>query len=109
MIVAPYATLLQALAAMEEGGARIALVAEPDGRLVGVVTNADVRRHLLTGGGVDNVVTQAMNTGPVTARPATPLERVRTLMHVTGFSQLPVVSEPGILLGLYFREPDERR
>ena len=54
-------SILDAIEHIEAGALQIAFVVDDGGCLVGVVTNGDVRRHLLQGGQTDAPVTTCMN------------------------------------------------
>lgn len=54
-------SILDAVEHIEAGALQIVFVVDDVGRLVGVVTNGDLRRHLLQGGKTDLPVTACMN------------------------------------------------
>src|SRR6266404_7810270 len=47
---------------------RVALVTDPDDRLLGIVTDGNVRKALLRGASLDAPVGHHMNTAPITGR-----------------------------------------
>lgn len=61
------ATLVEAVRAIEVSQRRIAVVVSDDGRLMGTLTDGDVRRCLLTGGSLETPVSEAMNQNPLSA------------------------------------------
>jgi UDP-N-acetylglucosamine 2-epimerase (non-hydrolysing) len=101
MTIPPAATLRQTLAAIQSGGAQIAFVTDRDGRLLGSVSDGDVRRALLAGGALDDPVTPAVNRVPVTATPGQGAQEVAALMERNAVAQIPVVDDQGKLVGLH--------
>ncbi|MEO6023727.1 MAG: nucleotidyltransferase family protein [Burkholderiales bacterium] len=61
------APLVEAIRAIEVSRRRIAVVVSGDGRLVGTLTDGDVRRCLLAGGNLETPVSEAMNLKPMVA------------------------------------------
>src|SRR5262245_21321017 len=64
----PSATIRDAVALIEESRRGIATVTDGAGALLGTITDGDVRRLILRGGGLDSRVVEAMNSAPLTAR-----------------------------------------
>jgi acetoin utilization protein AcuB len=81
---------------MQEGTFRCAPVLD-DGRLVGIITNRDVRSHM---GRINEVeVKFAMTENPVTVAPTTPLHEAARLLFERKIDALPVM-EDGQLVGV---------
>jgi dTDP-glucose pyrophosphorylase len=95
------ASIREAMRAIDIGTAAIALVVDGDQRLVGTVTDGDVRRALLRGAGLDSLIKPIMNRGFVAVRPATPRAEVLDVMRVRTLAQVPIVDESGRLVGLH--------
>ena len=72
LIIAPDATVRDALEAIDRSKRQIALVVGDDGRLVATVTDGDVRRAVLRGVGVDAPVRDVMHTTPTTITEGAP-------------------------------------
>ena len=95
------ATLREAIAAIDRGGLRIALMVDCDGRLVGTLTDGDIRRCLVRGMNLDTPASEVVhrnfrsasaNVGPVEAK---------ALLRLNLIDQLPVIDEDARVLGLY--------
>jgi dTDP-glucose pyrophosphorylase len=82
--------LLEALRRIDEGSLQFAIV-ERDGRIVGTLTDGDVRRALLSGSGLDAPVDQVMNRNPITAPTDISDEAAMVLMRRHSIHQLPIV------------------
>lgn len=99
--VGPDATLLQTIEAINKGAKQIALVADASGKLLGTVTDGDIRRGLLRGLGVETAVTEVMNKNPHTATLEDDGREVMTREIPKLIHQVPVVDADGKLLGMF--------
>ena len=86
--------LIEALRRIDLGTLQIAIV-ERDGRIVGTLTDGDVRRALLGGAGLDAPVEQVMNRTPITAPAGISNEAALVLMRRHSIHQLPIVDADG--------------
>jgi len=78
-------------------------VADPDGRVIGVVTEADVIRALLDGKRLENLTAGEVMTGPaLTVDAKTPLEEVMKCLQEHKVVRVPVTEE-GKLVGIIAR------
>src|ERR1700759_186583 len=97
-IVGTQATVGEAIAAIESGSIQVALVLDGANRLVGIVTDGDIRRGLLRGIPLSGLATEVMNRAPVSA-PATLLRDERLhLMRQKSIKQLPLLDGNGQLV-----------
>ncbi|MEX2140299.1 MAG: UDP-N-acetylglucosamine 2-epimerase [Pirellulales bacterium] len=101
MGIPPSATLRDAMAAIDRGGSQIAFVIESDGRLVGSLSDGDLRRALLGGAGLEGPIDAYITRVPVVATPEDDARRVLQLMERNGVTQIPVVDDRGRLVGLH--------
>ena len=67
IVVAPESTIEDALKVIETGALRIALVVQEDGRLLGTLSDGDVRRAIISRMPLSEKVVKAMNGKPRTA------------------------------------------
>lgn len=91
----PDAALMAAVRAIELSRRRIAVVVGDDGRLLGTLTDGDVRRCLLDGGSLETPVGRAMNPAPVTAKVGSPASYILDLMRRGNIMALPLVDDAG--------------
>lgn len=76
-------------------------VVGPNGNLRGILTDGDVRRHLLRDPGfVDRPIEEVMTKSPVFVRPDQLAAEAWHLMRERGFHELPVVDRSGRYIGL---------
>jgi dTDP-glucose pyrophosphorylase/CBS domain-containing protein len=95
------ATLRQGMEAIEAGGAEIALVVDDSGRLLGTLTDGDVRRAILGGTKLTDPLDDAMNRDFTALRAAAGRAEALDLMRALTITQIPIVDEMGHLLGLH--------
>ncbi|WP_261857285.1 nucleotidyltransferase family protein [Photobacterium sanguinicancri] len=93
------ATLREVLAVIDEQALRIVLVADDDLRLLGTVTDGDLRRGLLRGLDMSSSVELVMNKQPTTASGDLSNQDLVRLMEVKDILAIPLVDN-GILCGL---------
>ncbi|QDV08651.1 D-glycero-alpha-D-manno-heptose 1-phosphate guanylyltransferase [Planctomycetes bacterium Poly30] len=99
-LVAPTATLFEALAAINRSACQIALVIDEDMRLIGTLSDGDARRAILSGHALDQPIHDAANPSPTCARPGDRPSDLLRLMRDRGLHQIPVLEESGIVVGL---------
>lgn len=92
--------ILDAIKAIEAGSCQIALVVDADRRLIGTVTDGDIRRGILRGIGLDQSVTKVMNPKPLTVPPTLGKEAILRLMREREIHHIPVVDENRKVVGL---------
>lgn len=100
IVVGPELTLGEALKVLDSGGLRLLLVADEAERLLGMVTDGDVRRALLRQVTLNCPVTKAMNTAPRTARVGDGRDVIRALMERHGLLHVPLLDAERRLAGL---------
>lgn len=98
----PEATIREALEAINQGY-QFALVTDKDERLLGVVTDGNVRRGLLNGMGLDAPVTAVMNVSPCVVHDNTDMQTVLSLMQEKDFSHIPVLDASDRLVRVWSR------
>ena len=96
----------EAMRRIDESGCGILFLIDADNRLEGCVTDGDIRRFLLSGGGMDDAVMRAANRTPKVARDE---EEARSLYHRKNYIVIPVIDDAGTIVGLYTGEGYEAR
>lgn len=104
LTVAPTATLLDTISAINKGAKQIALVIDSDGRLQGTVTDGDIRRGLLRGLLLETPITEVMNARPHVARLEEDGQEVMTREIPQLIHNVPVVDADGRVVGMYTDE-----
>lgn len=97
--------LLTALQRMESNRFQIVFVLNSVGNLLGLITNGDLRRHLLAGGTASDSVTSCMNTHFRSVSKDASREELLKLLDL-GFHVIPRIDEEGKLLDIITPEYD---
>lgn len=93
-------TVLEAMRRLDETGHRILFIA-PQGKLKAVVTDSDVRRHILRGGQLDEAVSKAANYSPKWVA-ADQRGTARSMLLRYSIDALPVLDKRGKILDVIF-------
>ena len=99
-IVPPDASIREAMRRLDAAATQILLVADADGRLLGTVTDGDIRRAILRQDDLEADISRVMNPSPVVARAGEPRATLVPLMRERHVHQLPLLDAEGRLAGL---------
>lgn len=100
VLVSPDTPLTEAIATLDKGALRIVLVVNEQRKLLGTLTDGDVRRALMKQTSMDRPVAEVMCDRPQVARSEWTRDRILSVMERSELLQLPVVDEQGHLVGL---------
>lgn len=93
-------TIREALAVIDQEALRLGIVV--DGmKLLGVVTDGDIRRALLKGKTLEDGIDDIMNTNPTTAYYSSPSQELFALMERKDLTAIPLVDTEGHIVGLH--------
>lgn len=98
-------TVSQAMQLIDKNTCGILFLVDDNQRLLGCLTDGDVRRFLLAGGKMSGVAIEAAN---VTPRVAHSIEEARHLYHKKNYIVIPIVNEDGFVTDLYNGETGEK-
>ena len=101
-LIPPTATIHQAIKTIDNCSMQIALVVDADGRLLGTVTDGDVRRAILRGKDMDAPVDGVMRKEPHVARATDPKELLLERMAAEFVRQFPLLDDAGRVVGLAY-------
>ncbi|MCP1338552.1 nucleotidyltransferase family protein [Idiomarina sp. M1R2S28] len=93
VVVAPSVSVKEALQRLDKEGLRIVLVCDDSMKLLGIVTDGDIRRALLKGVGLENEVETIMNTSPTTVANSLSRKDAIALMQSKSILAVPVLDE----------------
>jgi len=100
VLLAPDDSLEHTIKVLHEGGCRIALVSDRHGKLLGTVTDGDIRRALITQLTMKSSVSLIMNSNPIAVDNKVGNKEILALMSSQGFLHMPIIDKDGILCGL---------
>ena len=95
------ATMQTAVQSLDRTGFQIAIVADDVDKLVGTITDGDIRRGLLRGLTLTSPITSITQTRPFVVPPSVDLTAAVQIMLRNGVRQLPIVNEYSCIVGLY--------
>lgn len=93
--------LLDALRAIDQGAARIALVVDEAGHLVGLLTDGDVRRAILAGASLQAPLAPYVRHDFTSVPPDTGRASVLELMQARWIDQVPILDAERRVIGLH--------
>ncbi|MBM6551055.1 nucleotidyltransferase family protein [Marinomonas ostreistagni] len=99
-LVSESSSIKEALKIIDSEALRVALAVSPDRKLLGVITDGDIRRALLRGLSLEESVSKVMNTSPIIAFNHATKDELVTLMEKHQVLSVPLVSEEGVVTGL---------
>jgi dTDP-glucose pyrophosphorylase len=100
-LVSDAATLRTAMATLDRGGMQIALVIDVAGRLVGTVTDGDIRRALLSGASLESSLRPHVQSHYTAVTAAVGRAEVLDLMRARSINEVPIVDDDGRVIGLH--------
>ncbi|PWB36019.1 alcohol dehydrogenase [Pseudomonas sp. SDI] len=99
-LVDPECSMEEAIATLDRVAVRIVMVVDQQRRLLGTLTDGDIRRALLKQRPLSTPAREVMCPTPRTAEPNWSKERILTVMEKYQLLQLPVVDTEGTVIGL---------
>lgn len=100
LLIGPDDSLRQAIERIDAGGMQIALVVDAEHRLLGTISDGDVRRGILRGVALDSPASGVMNRTPTVASPGEDRDLLLAMMNARHLHRIPVVDRAGVLVGL---------
>ena len=98
------ATIQQAIHSLDNSSMQIVLAVSESNKLLGTITDGDIRRGLLKGLNLDGSIDEVMHRNPLVVPPDMGRELVLQLMQANKIHQLPVVDREGSVVGLHLWE-----
>ena len=101
-LIASSATLQEAAQNLTESALRIVLVVEgPQRKLLGTLSDGDIRRGLLRGVTLGSNVREVINTNPLVVPKGISSDLIRQIMTANKIHQVPEVSDDGSVIALH--------
>lgn len=99
-LLKPTDTLEQAIHVLEREALRIVMVVDDQCKLLGTITDGDVRRALIKKNRIDTPLSEAMFQGPTTASVYDDREKILEMMKSKDLLQVPILDTNGCVVGL---------
>ena len=93
-------SLREALRIISDGAIKIALIVDKSNKLLGTLTDGDIRRGLLKGLSLDSSVKNVMSSSPITVTKNNTNEEILKIALEKELYQLPVVDKNKRILGI---------
>jgi dTDP-glucose pyrophosphorylase len=100
ILIGPTVPLRDALEKIDRAGTRMVLVVDETRRLLGSLSDGDVRRGLLRGLTLVDPVSSAMHVGPTTADASKSRQAILAKMRKLGLYQMPLVGPGDVVVGM---------
>jgi len=109
-LASPKITVRQALKQMDEAGEKILFVVDDTKRLLGVVTDGNIRRWILRGGSLVQPISKAMHKRPIILHEGYTKEQAKEMMLKYSIECIPVVSsDKKILSAIWWHDIFENK
>jgi len=105
-VVPGSATVKEVVENLTSSGLRLCLLVDSGRRLIGIVSDGDIRRGLLAGAGLDSPAKTVMNPSFASAQNGTAVPELTRLARSHEVTHLPLVDGEGKLAGLFIDQPD---
>ncbi len=105
-VVPGSATVKEVVENLTSSGLRLCLLVDSGRRLIGIVSDGDIRRGLLAGAGLDSPATTVLNASFASALNGTAVSELTRLARAREVTHLPLFDGAGNLAGLFIDQPD---
>ncbi len=100
VLLNPTSTIKEALQIIDNGAMKIALVTDENGKLIGTVTDGDIRRGLLNNLSLDDTIESIIYRNPTVCKTNDTKEHILGIAIEKKLYQVPIVDNTGKLIGI---------
>ncbi|MCK5044572.1 aminotransferase class V-fold PLP-dependent enzyme [Candidatus Parcubacteria bacterium] len=93
-------TIKEAMERINKTGLRIVIITNESKKLLGVVTDGDIRRALLTGKNFQTLLKEIITTSPIKAVEGAPAMDLLKIMAEKNIQEIPIVDKNGVLVDI---------
>jgi dTDP-glucose pyrophosphorylase len=104
LLVSPSTSIIETMKNIDKTAAQIALVVDDDFRLLGTVTDGDIRRGILRGISLDDQVLKVMNKNPITMKKGASKQEIKRVFQEKKLRQLPILNQNNQVLDVIFSD-----
>lgn len=101
------ASILEAALKLETNLQGLLIILDEKGGLLGVVSDGDIRRGLLSGNNSNDSIRNIINYNPLVITPNVSREIVFDIMRANKMQQIPIVDSEGKVIGLHLMVPSQ--
>ena len=99
--ISPSISIQKAIQTLDKVGLQILVAVDLKGKLIGTITDGDIRRGLLKGLSLSSKIEQLVNHSPLVVPCHMQSALVQQLMSVNKVRQVPIVNDSGTFVGLH--------
>lgn len=100
VLISPKTTILETIKIIDDSSLQIAIVIDEDKKVLGTVTDGDIRRGILKNISLDSTVDKIMNRNPVLASIHDSLKKIEMIIKKGNYRHIPIVDERNCIVGL---------
>ena len=100
ILIQEYNTIKGAMECIDKSGIGIVLIVDENKRLLGVATDGDIRRALLSGKNFSSPIKNIMVHNAITAKEGTAATRLLEIMLEKGIQEIPIINNEGIVVDI---------
>ncbi|HZG59688.1 MAG TPA: nucleotidyltransferase family protein [Anoxybacillus sp.] len=104
LLVSPSTSIIETMKNIDQTAAQIALVVDDDFRLLGTVTDGDIRRGILRGISLDDQVSKVMNKNPITMKKEASKQEIKRMFQEKKLRQLPILNKNNQVVDVIFSD-----
>jgi len=97
-------TIANALSVIDSGAVKIALVVDSDNKLIGTLSDGDIRRGLLRKKSLNETIEGVYFKNPITANKSDSKEDLLRLCLINGIAQVPIVDKDQKVIDLFIMD-----
>ena len=107
ILVRETTSLFNTMKIIDDSSLQFAVVVDGNQRLLGTVTDGDIRRGILRGEGLEVEIQQVMNKTPLTASTGRSRSNYLKILRRHKVKQLPIINEYGKIVDIIFADQTE--
>lgn len=100
-LISPTTSIKNAIQVIDNGAAQVALVSDQKGKLLGIVTDGDIRRAILGGINIEEAISSIMTESPLFLRKGSSKEDALKIMRKKLIHHVPVVDDKMRIIDLF--------
>ncbi|AVQ37355.1 nucleotidyl transferase [Clostridium botulinum] len=89
----PYYSIKKSLKLLDKGAKGIILVVDEERKLIGTVTDGDIRRAILDGMSLEKKIEEIMHINPIKVKQGTSIEEIKDVLIKNAIREIPIVDE----------------
>lgn len=102
LLVTPSTSIISTMKNIDLTSAQFSMVVDEDDKLLGTVTDGDIRRGILKGIALEEPITMIMNKTPITVQKRDSIEVINKLFKEKKLRHIPVINNKDQVIDLYF-------